>query len=309
MKTKTIPDFQTIMLPMLKIMADGKTHTLQESITEIANQFGLSEEQRNELLPSQRQVVINNRVGWARTYLSKAGLIKSPQRASFVITDEGRKVLKSNPEKINIQFLKKLPAFSEWQNSYKNKSDSVETNVEEIETNETPIELLEHSFSNIQEALAFEVLEKVKSCTPAFFEKLVIDLLLNMGYGGSQKDAGQIRGKSGDGGIDGIIKEDKLGLDVIYVQAKRWEGQVTISSIRDFGGSLLANKAKKGIFMTTSSYPQSAQKFVDDIEGQQKIILIDGKQLAKLMIEYNVGITVKDVYEVKRIDTDYFDIE
>ena len=302
----SVPDFQSIMLPMLRIFSDGKSHTLKETITAISDHFGLTEEQRNQLLLSGKQRIIDNRVGWARTYLLKAGLISSPQRATFFITDEGRKILTSNPDKINISFLKKLPSFIEWQNSYKTDNYNEETEeFDEIEIDETPLELLEYSFSKIQEELAFELLNKVKSCTPVFFEKLVVDLLIKMGYGGSRADAGQVLGKSGDGGIDGMIKEDKLGLDVIYVQAKKWENQVPISSVRDFAGSLLSKKAKKGIFITTSTYPQSAYDYVNSIE--HKIILIEGSQLAKLMIEHNVGVGLKDIYEVKRLDLDYFE--
>lgn len=302
-----MPDFQTVMLPMLEILGDQKEHSLQELIKQVSDKFGLTEEERNQLLETGNQAIINNRVGWARTYLKKANLIESPHRATFKITNDGLAVLKNKPEKINIKFLKTLPAFKEWHLSYTSKkdNDTEAAEVDELDTEKTPQELLEYSYLKLKDELAFELLEKIKICSPAFFEKLVIDLLITMGYGGSRKDAGQIVGKSGDGGIDGIIKEDKLGLDVIYVQAKRWENQVTISSVRDFAGSLLSKKAKKGIFITTATFPQSANDYVNSIE--HKIILIDGKELAKLMIEHNVGVSTKNIYEIKKMDIDYFE--
>ena len=293
---------------MLEIFGDQKEHSLQELIKQVSDKFGLTEEERNQLLETGNQTIINNRVGWARTYLKKANLIESPHRAIFKITSDGLTVLKNKPEKINIKFLKTLPAFKEWHLSYTSRKDNgtgEATEVEELDTEKTPQELLEYSYSKLKDELAFELLEKIKVCSPAFFENLVIDLLITMGYGGSRKDAGQIVGKSGDGGIDGIIKEDKLGLDVIYVQAKRWENQVNISSVRDFAGSLLSKKAKKGIFITTATFPQSANEFVNNIE--HKIILIDGKELAKLMIEHNVGVSTKNIYEIKKMDIDYFE--
>ena len=216
--------------------------------------------------------------------MQKAGLLENPRRGVLDICEAGRKLLESKPQKIDVKFLKTLPGFKEWHSSFNAKDDDVETAVEktEIESGKTPEELLEYSFLSIKAQLASELLEKVKSCPPAFFEYLVVDLLIHMGYGGSRKEAGQVLGRSGDGGIDGLIKEDKLGLDTIFVQAKRWENQVTIHQVRDFAGSLLGQKAKKGIFITTSSYPASAKEFVRSIEP--RIILIDGKELAELMI-------------------------
>jgi len=302
-----IPDFQTLMLPLLQILSDGNEHVLRDTINQLTDQFHLTEEEKTELLPSGNQPVIDNRVGWARTYLKKAGLLENPRRGILKISDAGRKLLETKPQRIDVKYLKTLPGFKEWQTSFSSKDDETETAVEkaEIESGKTPEELLEYSFLSIKAQLASELLEKVKSCPPAFFEFLVVDLLIKMGYGGSRKEAGQVRGRSGDGGIDGLIKEDKLGLDTIYIQAKRWENQVTIHQVRDFAGSLLGQKAKKGIFITTSSYPASAKEFVTSIEP--KISLIDGKELAELMIEYNVGVATKKSYDVKRLDTDYFE--
>ncbi len=300
-----IPDFQTIMLPLLEFLEDKVEHNLQELIKKISDKFELNEEERKELLPSGNQAIINNRVGWARTYLKKAGLLESPKRANFIITDKGLEILKSKPDKINIAFLKKLPKFKEWQAEYnlREKKDIIQDT--EIETERTPQELLEYSTQKLTNELSIELLDVVKNCSPSFFETLVIDLLVKMGYGGSRKEAGQALGKSGDGGIDGIINEDKLGLDTIYIQAKKWENIVPVKEIRDFAGALLGKKARKGIFISTSSFPQSAYEYVKNIE--HKIILIDGKKLTEMMIENNIGLSTQIVYEVKKIDIDYFE--
>jgi restriction system protein len=302
-----IPDFQSIMLPLLQILSDGKEHVLRDIINQLSEQFHLTQEEKTELLPSGNQPIIDNRVGWARTYLKKAQILENPRRGILKISEAGRKLLDTKPHRIDVKFLKTLPDFKEWHDSFSSKDDDSEALVEktEIESGKTPEELLEYSFLTIKAQLASELLEKVKSCPLAFFEFLVVDLLIRMGYGGSKKEAGQVLGRSGDGGIDGLIKEDKLGLDTIYIQAKRWENQVTIHQVRDFAGSLLGQKAKKGIFITTSNYPASAKEFVTSIEP--KIILIDGKELAELMIEYNVGVALKKTYDVKRLDTDYFE--
>ncbi|AEW03399.1 restriction endonuclease [Niastella koreensis] len=304
-----IPDFQTIMLPLLTILKDGKEHNLRDVIKEISDQFNLTDEERVQLLPSANQAIINNRVGWARTYLKKANLLDTPKRGVLKITEDGIPILSKGLTKVDVKFLQTLPKFQEWQRSYAAKTDDGEAIGEEskieAQTGKTPEELLDYSYNQLKEELASEIIDKVKSCSPAFFELLVIDLLIKMGYGGSRKEAGEVLGKSGDGGIDGIIKEDKLGLDTIYIQAKRWENTVTIHQVRDFAGSLLSKKAKKGIFITTSSYPASAKEFVGSIDP--KIVLIDGNELANLMIEFKVGVSVKKTYEVQRLDSDYFD--
>jgi restriction system protein len=299
-----IPDFQTIMLPFLEIMADKKERSIREITLMISDKFGLSDEERRQLLASGNQEIINNRVGWARVYLKKAKLIDKIRRGVFVITEQGIKVLASKPERIDIKFLKSFPDFNEWQASYKSSKNTIEPD-NDIEVEKTPEELLDYSFTKLKDELAIELIDKIKSCSPGFFERLVVDLLIKMGYGGSRKEAGQIIGKSGDGGIDGIIKEDKLGLDTIYIQAKRWENTVPVGQIRDFAGSLLSKKARKGIFITTSNFPKNAYEFVSNIE--HKIVLIDGKELAELMIENNVGLTTKINYEIKKIDSDYFE--
>lgn len=295
------------MLPILEVLQDGKEYSLRELATLVSDKFNLTEEERKELLPSENQTIINNRVGWARTYLSKAKLVDVVKRGQYVISKNGLELLKTNPSRVDVKFLKTLPSFAEWhkgQGSTK-KEEAIVIQNEELETQSTPEELLDYSIQKIKNELADELLEKVKSSTPRFFEQLVIDLLIKIGYGGSRKEAGSIVGKSGDGGIDGIIKEDKLGLDTIYVQAKRYENTVPIAQIRDFAGSLLAQKSKKGIFITTSDFPKGAYDFVKSIE--HKIVLINGKELAEYMIEYNVGVQPKKFYEIKKLDFDYFE--
>lgn len=306
-----IPDYQTLILPFLEQLADNKEHELQELIKKLSDKFNLTDEERNELLPSGNQQIINNRVGWVRTYLKKANLLTSPRRAVFKITEQGLEVLKKKPSKIDVKFLQGLDDFKKWQDSYRTSYQSKkgnENNIEntiELEIEKTPEELLDYSFQKLKEELVIELIERIKNCSPVFFERLVIDLLIKMGYGGSKKEAGEVVGKSGDGGIDGIIKEDKLGLDTIYIQAKRWDNAVPVAQVRDFAGSLLSKKAKKGIFISTSFYPKSAYEFVSSIEP--KIVLIDGKELAELMIQYNVGMASKGIYELKKLDLDYFE--
>lgn len=303
-----IPDYQTIMLPLLKTMSDEKTHKLRELIEILAVHFQLSEDEKKELLPSGSQAIFDNRVGWAKFYLEKANLLKTEKRGSYHITDLGQNFLKSNPTELRTKDLEEFKAFKEFKQSINVKNeidDTDEGNHENGESNKTPEEALEYAYQKLKNDLSRDLLDTIKNCSPAFFEKLVIDLLTKMGYGGSRKDAGKALGKSGDGGIDGIIKEDKLGLDTIFIQAKRWENAVPVREIRDFAGALLSKKARKGIFITTSSFPQSAYQFVNSIE--HKIILIDGEGLTDLMFEFNVGLSTQSAYEVKKIDSDYFE--
>lgn len=302
-----IPSYEEIMLPLLKMLGDGQEHSLQEADDYLSEQFKLTDDERRELLPSGQQPVFRNRLGWARTYLKKAGLLSTPKRAHFKITERGLELLKEKPSEISAQFLTRYQEFVDFKSIKKNKEngDESEESNYDISTDKTPEESLEYAYQKLRSELAKEVLDVVKNCSPTFFEKLVIDLLIKMGYGGSRKDAGQALGKSGDGGIDGIVKEDKLGLDTIYLQAKRWENSVPVKEIRDFTGALASKKARKGIFITTSTFPQSVYEFVTQVE--YKIVLIDGEQLANLMIENNVGLSTINEYQVKRIDTDYFE--
>jgi restriction system protein len=302
-----IPTYEEIMLPFLRHLSDGQEHSLSETHDKLADHFDLSDEEVRELLPSGQQPIFRNRVGWARTYLKKAGLLISPKRAHFKITDKGQELLKENPKEITSKFLTRYDEFVEFQ-SIKKSNDNDANSQSELfgtDSDQTPEEALEYAYQKLKHDLSKEVIDIVKSCSPAFFEKLIIDLLIAMGYGGSRKDAGEAMGKSGDGGIDGIIKEDKLGLDIIYLQAKRWENSVPVKEIRDFTGALASKKAKKGIFITTSSFPNSVYDFVGQVE--YKIILIDGQRLANLMIENNVGLSTINTYQVKTIDSDYFE--
>lgn len=298
------PDFQTIMLPFLKFAGDKREHSIREAIEHLSILYKLTEEDRKELLPSGQQYIIDNRTGWARTYLKKAGLIEITKRGYFKITDLGLEVLRNNPPEINVKFLEQFPQFVEFRAVRKEKDNHEEP--EEIATNasRTPQELLEYGYQKITNDLAQEILSIVKSCSPRFFEKLVVELLLKMGYGGSRKDAGKAVGQSGDGGIDGIIKEDKLGLDVIYIQAKRWEGVVGSKEIRNFVGSLVGQKANKGVFITTSGFTKDSIEYSKTIT--HKVILIDGEMLTRLMIENDIGVSKIISYDIKKIDSDYF---
>lgn len=302
-----IPTYEEIMLPLLKLLSDGKEHSLNEAEETLSKHFNVTEAERRQLIPSG-QAVFRNRIGWARTYMKKAGVITSPRRAHFLITDRGRDLLNENPKEINSQTLLRYPEFVEFKSFNRStieKENGNDHEIQPISTKNTPEESLENAYQTLRSELAQQVLDVVKSTSPAFFEKLVVDLLIKMGYGGSRIDAGQALGRSGDGGIDGIIKEDKLGLDTIYLQAKKWENTVPLKEIRDFTGALASKKARKGVFITTSSFPQSVYEFVKQVE--YRIVLIDGEQFANLMVEHNVGLTTVNEYKVKRIDTDYFE--
>ena len=298
-----IPDYQSIMLPLLQLAADQQEHALRETIDALADEFNLTDEDRNELLPSGRQATFHNRVGWARTYLKKAGLLKSTRRGYYQITERGLSVLADKPTAISAKFLNQFPEFQEFQSASK-KTVSDNGPEEEEDSKQTPEEVLEQAVQSLNDSLAADLVQTIKECSPSFFEQLVVDLLVTMGYGGTRKDAGQTVGRSGDGGIDGIIKEDRLGLDVIYIQAKRWENPVGRPEIQKFAGALQGMRAKKGIFITTSSFTKEAWDYVSRIDS--KIILINGHKLAGFMIEHNVGVSPAMTYVVKRIDTDYF---
>ncbi len=299
----SVPDYQSIMLPLLKAVADGKEYKFRELVELLSIQYKLTSAERRILLPSGTQPVFDNRVGWAKSYLKKAGLISSEKRGVMQISPLGLEVLKGKPQKINVSFLKQFESFRDFVGSANNGNDQKTENSELSE--KTPEEELEGAWKNLNLTLASDLLQKIKAMDPGKFEKLVVDLLLAMGYGGSRQEAGNIVGKSGDGGIDGIINEDRLGLDKIYIQAKRWENTVPIKEVRDFAGALLAQKARKGVFITTSDYPKSAHEYVQNID--RTIVLIDGIRLAELMIEFKMGVSVKETYQVKEIDSDYFE--
>lgn len=298
-----IPDYQSIMLPLLKELADEEEHVFRNLIEALATRFNLSDEERKELLPSGTQPLFNNRVGWAKTYLKKAGLVDSPRRAIITITQRGKNFLLSNPTEIRVKMLEQFPEFVEFRSG---KKEDSEIQIEEA-AEQTPEETLESAYQKIRSSLAQELLNRIGELSPTFFERLVVELLVKMGYGGSIKDAGKAIGKSGDEGIDGTIKEDKLGLDVIYIQAKRWKPGNIVGrpEIQRFVGALAGQGAKKGIFITTSDFSKEALDYAP--KNETKIVLLDGKQLAQLMIDYNLGVTVQQVYELKKIDSDYFE--
>lgn len=298
-----IPDYQECMLPIVDLLADGHDHKLRDLTKAVADRFKLTDAERAEMLPSGQQTVISNRVAWAKTYLKKAGLLANPVRGTVRITEEGKTVLGQKPAKIDNELLRKYASFADF---YK-KTTPVETEDAHPDTAATPEESLESAYGILHDALADELLDKVKSCSPTFFEHLVVDLLVAMGYGGSLADAGQAIGKSGDGGIDGIIKEDKLGLDVVCLQAKRWDKTVGRPEVQAFAGSMEGMRAKKGVLLTTASFSKEAEEYVNRIE--RKIVLIDGQMLAELMIEHDIGVATARSYVVKKLDFDYFEGE
>ncbi|WP_326173794.1 restriction endonuclease [Bacillus haynesii] len=299
-----IPDFQAFMYPFLILLKDKKKeHSLQEAYSFLAEHFQLTDEEKEERLPSGKQLVYHNRIGWARTYLSKAGLLRIVRRATFVITESGQELI--NDPSINKLSKNDLLKYKGIQTFLNQKSEGEVFSEKEVENELTPQEQIDKSYEVIQQQIKEELLDKVKSCTPEFFERLVVELLVAMGYGGSIQDAGKAIGRSGDGGIDGIIKEDILGLDMLYVQAKRWEGNVGRPEIQKFAGSLEGHRAKKGVFITTSEYTISAKEYINQIE--KKIILINGKELAEYMLKYGIGVSEVTTYTIKKIDLDYFD--
>lgn len=302
-----IPDFQSLMLPLLELSADNKEHATREATDKLAHKFQMSDVEQETLLPSGQQTILGNRVSWAISHLKHAGLLESTRKGFFRITQRGMQIQQQKPSRIDIKFLKRFTEYSEFISPGRDKDRDVVQTVDTIETissPQTPEELLESSYLSIRQELAQELLTQVKKASPTFFEALVVDLLVKMGYGGSRKDAGERIGKSSDGGVDGIIKEDRLGLDAIYIQAKRWDSVVGRPEIQKFAGALMGRKAKRGVFITTSYFSDEANSFVDSIES--KIVLINGKQLAQYMIDFNVGVTKFSTYEIKKIDTDYF---
>jgi restriction system protein len=297
-----IPDFQTIMLPLMRHLQDGREHATGETLDALAKHFQLTDEERRVLLPSGLQELFTNRVAWAKSHLKKAGILASPRRGVYQITARGREVLAKSPAAINLRFLFQFPEYQAFRAIHRQRAEEPE----EAETNHggTPEEALESAYVKTQENLAADLMQRLQGCSPQFFERLVVEVIVKMGYGGSRQDAGKAIGKSGDGGIDGIIKEDKLGLDAIYIQAKRWANTVGRPEIQKFVGALTGQRAKKGLFITTSDFTADAKTYALQIDT--KIVLIDGEMLAQLMIDYNVGVSTIATYDLKKIDTDYF---
>ncbi|SFR62556.1 restriction system protein [Thiomicrospira sp. ALE5] len=301
----SIPDFQTVMLPVLKCLAGKDVVSSAQIVEQVSDEFALTPEQRAELLPSGKQTIIKNRIGWAITYLKKAGLVSSPKRAHYQLTDLGQSVLAQNLERINVRFLKQFESFRVFHSvKPSTDKDTLDDNAAEA-LPDTPDEQLQQAYQSLNRSLAAELLENVKQLSPQAFEQLVVDLMIGMGYGGARKEAGQATKLTGDDGIDGIINEDKLGLDAIYLQAKRWENTVHRPEIDKFIGSLTRQGAKKGVFITTSDFSQGALASVRGLN--LSVVLVDGQKLAELMIEHNVGVSVKETYQVKTLDSDYFD--
>jgi len=294
------------MLPTLQFFSDGQEHFGHEIVEAMAAEFKITPEERERLLPSGRQRRFDNRVAWARFHLRKALLLEQTRRGYNQITARGRDVLKKKPDRIDMRFLMQFPEFKEFR-SKRRDLENDEADAREEQQALTLEETLETAHAQIRERLADELLDTLKTCTPAFFEKVVIEVLVAMGYGGSLQDAGRAVGRSGDGGIDGIIKEDRLGLDVIYLQAKRWENVVGRPEIQKFVGALTGQRARKGVFITTSGFSKDALDYVSRID--MKIVLVDGETLAQMMIEHNVGVATMARYELKRIDSDYFSEE
>lgn len=303
-----IPEFQSLMLPLLTLAQDGREHSLAEARQVIARQIGLTDAERNEPLPSGRARRYDNRVSWAKVYLEQAGLLASSRRAHFQITDQGRRVLAENPQRIDIGLLERFEQFKRYRNAARNAEGQTQTVSEPTHVQSaTPEELLEQAYQSMRAELASELLLRVKASSPQFFETLVVELLLKMGYGRSRAEAGRAIGRVGDEGIDGIISEDRLGLDTIYLQAKRWEGTVGRPEVQKFVGALHGKRARKGVFITTGSFSTEAKDYVSHIDP--RVVLIDGLELAQYMVDLNLGATPKATYEVKRIDSDYFSDE
>jgi restriction system protein len=297
----SIPDFQTFLLPLLRLASDGQIHTMANAREVLASEFALTVEDRAELLPSARAKRFDNRVAWAKVHLARAGLLFSPKSGHFEITDRGREVLSKCLSRIDLKFLAQYPEYR----AFRSQGGRTEKAENEVENSETPEERVDHAFQVIRSKLTADLLDRVKSSTPAFFEQLVVELLLKMGYGGSRSEAGRAIGATGDEGIDGVISEDRLGLEAIYIQAKKWDDTVGRPEIQKFVGALHGKRARKGVFITTGRFSAEAKDYVSRIEP--RVALIDGAQLAEHMIDFGLGVTTRAVYELKRVDSDYFE--
>jgi restriction system protein len=301
-----IPDFQSVMLPLVNILGDGQERTMREVTDLLAASFRLTVQEREELLPSGQQRLFNNRVGWAKSHLKAAGLLENPVRGRVRISDLGRQVLAENPVAINVKFLKRFPSYCDFiGKSATAQDEGVSGETAPVEEHRTPLELIDAAYKSLRRATAEDLLSKLRICSPTFFESVVVRLLVAMGYGGVAGQ-GTVTGKSGDGGIDGVIKQDKLGLDVVCIQAKRWDGPVGRPVIQGFVGSMDYIRAKKGVILTTSTFTRDAADFVERIEGK-KVVLINGDQLAELMIEHGLGVITTKTYEIREVSNDFFD--
>jgi restriction system protein len=300
-----VPVFQDITLPMLRIAGDGAVRSLAEAREQLADHFELTEAEREELLPSGRQTRFANRVAWAKVYLEQGGLLSSPGRGQFTITERGRAVLASPPPQISIRFLEQFPEFAEFRARSHRRDTDTSSSGNLADDAATPEEMLEAAYQSIRSGLAAELLGRIKAMPPQFFEHLVVNLLLRMGYGAARGGSGEAIGRSGDEGIDGVISEDRLGLDVVYLQAKRWDGTVGRPEVQKFVGALHGKRARKGVFITTGTFSADAEQYVQTIDP--RVVLIDGDQLAELMIDFDVGVAKEREFTLKRVDSDFFE--
>ena len=300
----SIPKHNQMYLPFLNFLGDGQCHTIADIIKHLAQEMCVTDEERKEMLPSGVTSKFGSRVGWTRTYLGKAGLLETVKRGVLVISDEGKRVLSSNPTVLDDDYLMQYEGFREF------KTPSSDSPVLPSTSDATPQDELEDAFQKINSALISDLLTEIMGQTPEFFENLVVQLLVKMGYGGSVSDAGKVLGKTGDEGIDGVVREDKLGFSLIYIQAKRWDlgNSIGRPEIQKFVGALAGAGASKGLFITTAGFSKEAYTYADR-QHTTKVVLVDGKTLANLMIEYNLGVSTQIVYELKRVDTDYFVLE
>lgn len=301
-----VPDFQSLMLPVLHAVEDGETYTNAQVNERVAEALLLTADDLSEMLPSGRAKLFYNRCGWAKQYLVWACCLSQPKRAHYTITDRGRQILAANLETLSVAYLKQFPELEAFLKPTKPRGGGDDKGDEKADRSDVdPIEMIESGYQQVRDQLAKSVLEQVKACSPQFFEQLVVDLLVAMGYGGSRADAGQAVGGGGDGGIDGVIKEDRLGLDAVYLQAKRWAGVVGRPVVMGFAGALDGKKARRGVFITTSGFTKEAWEYAALVE--KSIVLVDGPTLAELMIDYGVGVTESASYTIKRLDVDYFE--
>lgn len=307
-----VPGYEEFMLPLLRLIADGSDHNVRDVREKLAGEFRLTSSDRAEMLPSGKQSVFDNRVGWSKTYLDKAGLLLSVKRGVYRITDAGKAVVARPPKRIDKEYLTRFEPFRAFL-TLQHASDEDNKQNDDTGTNgggstSTPEEQLEAAYRKIRQKVEAEVLQAVATASPQFFENLVVDLLVRMGYGGSRADAGRALGRTGDGGIDGIINEDRLGLDAIYVQAKRWvDTTVGRPEVQKFAGSLMGRRGRKGVFITTASFSKDAHDYVRQIDS--KIVLLDGAALAAYMVDFGIGVSTVSSFEVKRVDSDYFSEE
>ena len=301
-----IPDFQSVMLPLVKLLGDSQERTMREVTALLAESFQLTIPETEELLPSGQQSIFSNRVAWAKSHLKAAGLLDNPARGRVRISDLGRTVLAESPPSINVRFLKRFQSYCEFiAKSVPTPDAEIAGDAPAVEERRAPLELIDAAYKSLRQATAEDLVSKLKVCSPSFFESVVVRLLVAMGYGGVAGH-GTVTGRSGDGGIDGVIKQDKLGLDVVCIQAKRWDGPVGRPVVQGFVGSMDYTRARKGVILTTSNFTKDAVDFVERIEGK-KVVLINGDQLADFMIDHGLGVTTTKTYEIKEVSNDFFD--